>query len=88
LRLNGCGIGAPPAGPGTAAPDRSCSLMFIGAVPPATSTRGAQNGADIVAGGAVTAGASITVTVGAGGAAGTSGAAGGSGYVWIEYSGS
>jgi hypothetical protein len=45
----------------------------------------AQNGAYIVAGGAVTAGTGITVTVGAGGTAGTSGAAGGSGYVWIEY---
>jgi hypothetical protein len=51
----------------------------------ATSTRGAQNGALITAGGAVTAGASITVTIGAGGAAGTSGAAGGSGYVYITY---
>jgi len=45
----------------------------------------AQNGAYIVAGGAVTAGVGITVTVGAGGVAGTNGAAGGSGYVWIEY---
>ena len=45
----------------------------------------AQDGAYIVAGGAVTAGVGITVTVGAGGAAGTAGAAGGSGYVWIEY---
>jgi hypothetical protein len=45
----------------------------------------AQDGAYIVAGGAVTPAASITVTVGAGGTAGTSGAAGGSGYVWIEY---
>jgi hypothetical protein len=45
----------------------------------------AQDGAYIVAGGAVTPAASITVTVGAGGAAGSSGAAGGSGYVWIEY---
>ena len=45
----------------------------------------AQDGAYIVAGGAVTPAASITVTVGAGGAAGTNGAAGGSGYVWIEY---
>jgi hypothetical protein len=45
----------------------------------------AQNGAYIVAGGAVTPAASITVTVGAGGTAGTGGAAGGSGYVWIEY---
>ena len=45
----------------------------------------AQDGAYIVAGGAVTAGVGITVTVGAGGVAGTSGAAGGSGYVWIEY---
>jgi hypothetical protein len=44
-----------------------------------------QNGAYIVAGGAVTPAASITVTVGAGGTAGTGGAAGGSGYVWIEY---
>lgn len=44
-----------------------------------------QNGAYVVAGGAVTPGASITVTVGAGGTAGTNGAAGGSGYVWIEY---
>jgi hypothetical protein len=51
------------------------------------STRGAQNGAEIVAGGAVTPAASITVTVGAGGAAGTDGAAGGSGYVYIEYQG-
>jgi hypothetical protein len=50
-----------------------------------SSTRGAQNGAEIVAGGAVTAGASITVTIGAGGLAGTSGAAGGSGYVYITY---
>jgi hypothetical protein len=50
-----------------------------------SSTRGAQNGAEIVAGGAVTPAASITVTVGAGGAAGTSGAAGGSGYVYITY---
>jgi hypothetical protein len=49
------------------------------------STRGAQNGAEIVAGGAVTAGASITVTVGSGGTAGTNGAAGGSGYVYITY---
>jgi hypothetical protein len=50
----------------------------------------AQNGAYIVAGGAVTPAASITVTVGAGGTAGTGGglsAAGGSGYVYIEYSG-
>jgi hypothetical protein len=45
----------------------------------------AQDGAYIVAGGAVTPGTGITVTVGAGGVAGTSGAAGGSGYVWIEY---
>ena len=45
----------------------------------------AQNGAEIVAGGAVTPGTGITVTVGAGGTAGTNGAAGGSGYVWIEY---
>lgn len=45
----------------------------------------AQNGAYIVAGGAVTPAASITVTVGAGGTAGTSGAAGGTGYVYIEY---
>ena len=44
-----------------------------------------QNGAYVVAGGAVTPAASITVTVGAAGTAGTSGAAGGSGYVWIEY---
>jgi len=44
-----------------------------------------QNGAEIVAGGAVTPAASITVTVGAGGAAGTNGAAGGSGYVYITY---
>jgi len=45
-----------------------------------------QNGAYIVAGGAVTPAASITVTVGAGGTAGTpQGVAGGSGYVWIEY---
>ena len=44
-----------------------------------------QNGAYIVAGGAVTPAASITVTVGSAGTAGTSGAAGGSGYVWIEY---
>lgn len=44
----------------------------------------AQDGAYIVAGGAVTAGTGITVTVGAGGT-GTNGAAGGSGYVWIEY---
>jgi hypothetical protein len=44
-----------------------------------------QNGAYIVAGGAVTPAASITITVGAGGTAGTNGAAGGSGYVWIEY---
>jgi len=50
-----------------------------------TSTRGAQNGAEIVAGGAVTAGASITITVGSGGTAGTSGAAGGTGYVFITY---
>jgi hypothetical protein len=46
-----------------------------------------QDGAYIVAGGAVTAGASITVTVGDGGTAGTSGAAGGSGYVYMEYLG-
>jgi hypothetical protein len=45
----------------------------------------AQDGAYIVAGGAVTPGTGITVTVGAGGTAGTGGAAGGSGYVWIEY---
>ena len=45
----------------------------------------AQDGAYIVAGGAVTPAVGITVTVGAGGAAGTNGAAGGSGYVWIEY---
>jgi hypothetical protein len=44
-----------------------------------------QDGAYIVAGGAVTPAASITVTVGAGGTAGTGGTAGGSGYVWIEY---
>jgi len=44
-----------------------------------------QNGAYIVAGGAVTPGTGITVTVGAGGTAGTNGAAGGSGYVWIEF---
>lgn len=44
-----------------------------------------QDGAYVVAGGAVTPGASITVTVGAGGTAGTDGAAGGTGYVWIEY---
>jgi hypothetical protein len=50
-----------------------------------SSTRGAQDGALITAGGAVTAGASITITVGAGGAAGTSGAAGGSGYIYITY---
>ena len=50
-----------------------------------SSTRGAQNGAEIVSGGAVTAGASITVTVGSGGTAGTSGAAGGTGYVFITY---
>jgi hypothetical protein len=49
----------------------------------------AQDGAYIVAGGAVTPGTGITVTVGAGGTAGsgasTVGAAGGSGYIWIEY---
>ena len=45
----------------------------------------AQDGAYIVAGGAVTAGVGITVTVGAAGTAGSTGAAGGSGYVWIEY---
>ena len=45
----------------------------------------AQDGAYIVAGGAVTPAVGITVTVGAGGTAGTNGAAGGSGYVWIEY---
>ena len=45
----------------------------------------AQDGAGIVAGGAVTPGTGIAVTVGAGGTAGSSGAAGGSGYVWIEY---
>jgi hypothetical protein len=44
-----------------------------------------QDGAYVVAGGAVTPAASITVTVGAGGTAGTNGKAGGSGYVWIEY---
>jgi hypothetical protein len=44
-----------------------------------------QNGAEIVAGGAVTPAASITITVGAGGTAGTNGFAGGTGYVWIEY---
>jgi hypothetical protein len=44
-----------------------------------------QDGAYIVAGGAVTPAVGITVTVGAGGAAGTHGAAGGSGYIWIEY---
>jgi hypothetical protein len=41
-----------------------------------------NNGAYIVAGGAVTPAASITVTVGAGG---TGSGVGGSGYVWIEY---
>jgi len=50
-----------------------------------TSTRGAQNGALITAGGAVTAGASITITIGAGGTAGTNGAAGGSGYIYLTY---
>lgn len=45
----------------------------------------AQDGAFIVAGGAVTPGTGIAVTVGSGGTAGTSGAAGGSGYVYIEY---
>ncbi len=45
----------------------------------------AQDGAYIVAGGAVTPAASITITVGAAGTAGTGGAAGGSGYIWIEY---
>jgi hypothetical protein len=45
----------------------------------------AQDGAYVVAGGAVTPAASITITVGAGGTAGTNGAAGGSGYIWIEY---
>jgi hypothetical protein len=45
----------------------------------------AQDGAYVVAGGAVTPAASITVTIGAGGTAGTNGAAGGSGYIWIEY---
>jgi hypothetical protein len=49
------------------------------------NTSHAQNGAYVVAGGAVTPAASITITVGAGGTAGTSGAAGGSGYIWIEY---
>jgi hypothetical protein len=44
-----------------------------------------QDGAYIVAGGAVTPAVGITVTVGAGGTAGTGGTAGGSGYVWIEY---
>jgi hypothetical protein len=50
-----------------------------------SSTRGAQNGVELVAGGAVTAGASITITVGAGGTAGTGGAAGGSGYIYLTY---
>lgn len=50
-----------------------------------SSTRGAQNGAEIVAGGAVTAGASITITVGSGGTAGTGGAAGGTGYVYLTF---
>ena len=50
-----------------------------------SATRGAQNGAEIVAGGAVTAGASITITVGSGGTAGTSGAAGGTGYVYLTF---
>ena len=45
----------------------------------------AQDGAYIVAGGAVTPGTGIAVVVGSGGTAGTSGSAGGSGYVWIEY---
>jgi hypothetical protein len=49
------------------------------------NTSHAQNGAYVVAGGAVTPAASITITIGAGGTAGTSGAAGGSGYIWIEY---
>ena len=56
-----------------------------GNVAVSTATPQAQDGAYIVAGGAVTPGTGITVTVGAGGTAGTSGAAGGSGYVWIEY---
>jgi hypothetical protein len=49
------------------------------------ATPKAQDGAYIVAGGAVTPAASITITVVAGGTAGTNGAAGGSGYIWIEY---
>ena len=56
-----------------------------GADPGDSLVQKAQDGTELVAGGAVTAGVGITVTVGAGGAAGTGGAAGGSGYVWIEY---
>lgn len=56
-----------------------------GNVAVSTATPQAQDGAYVVAGGAVTPGSGITVTVGAGGTAGTNGAAGGSGYVWIEY---
>jgi len=50
-----------------------------------TSTRGAQNGALITAGGVVTPAVGITVTVGNGGTAGVNGAAGGTGYVFIEW---
>lgn len=60
---------------------------FLGLVS-GTNNRGMgrQDGAYIVAGGAVTPAASISITVGAGGVAGTGdGAAGGTGYVWIEY---
>ena len=66
--------GAANSGNGARGLDTGNSFLCVG-----------QNGAYVVAGGAVTPAASITVTVGAGGTAGTNGSAGGSGYVWIEY---
>ena len=47
----------------------------------------AEEGQEVVVGGAVTAGQTLAITVGAGGTqrSGQNGAAGGSGYVWLEY---
>jgi hypothetical protein len=70
---------------GQGATNASASYTAVSGFATSDSAGKGQDGAYIVAGGAVTAGASITVTVGAGGVAGTSGAAGGSGYVWIEF---
>lgn len=78
------GIGAPGGTVGTANSGKGSRAEYVwsGAAYTTLGGNNAQDGATIVAGGAVTPAATITVTVGAGG---TGTIAGGTGFVYIEY---